>query len=384
MYKNNAVRIHDWRKEMKIAMLCNDGSSQASSRTELVNSCLKNDNDVYFFGVQEDTINDYYIKCSSGFIPIIASRNNINPLIEIESIFSVRKQIKSNEIDSVIIYGVKNHAAMAIGAKLGGAKKILCVVNGSGNLFRIGGLKGKMLRFMSFPMLKIAYGLSNSICFQNVDDKELFFQKRLITNEGKVFLTGGSGVNLDKFPHQELPKENRFLFLARITPSKGISEYIKAAEIVKEKYHEAVFDIVGPLDAAVENVEDGLLQKACDCGTVTYHGATTDVPGWIGKCRFFAYPSYYPEGVPRCAIQAIATGRPIITCDTPGCKETVKDGVNGFMIPAKNPQILAQKMIWMIEHPQEIERMAEESRKYAEEKFDVNKVNKLIIKNLSK
>lgn len=369
---------------MKIAMLCNDGSSQASSRTELVNSCLKNDNDVYFFGVQEDTINDYYIKYSSGFIPIIASRNNINPLIEIESIFSVRKQIKTNKIDSVIIYGVKNHAAMAIGAKLGGAKKILCVVNGSGNLFRIGGLKGKILRFMSFPMLKIAYGLSNSICFQNVDDKELFFQKRLITNEGKVFLTGGSGVNLDKFPHQELPKENRFLFLARITPSKGISEYIKAAEIVKEKYHEAVFDIVGPLDAAVENVEDGLLQKACDCGTVTYHGATTDVPGWIGKCRFFAYPSYYPEGVPRCAIQAIATGRPIITCDTPGCKETVKDGVNGFMIPAKNPQILAQKMIWMIEHPQEIERMAEESRKYAEEKFDVNKVNKLIIKKLSK
>lgn len=366
---------------MKIAILCNNGSSQASTRTELVEKLMK-DNDVYFFGIQESITNEYYSKYTSGFLPIIASRNNTNPFKEIKSITSVKKQVKANHVDSVIIYGVKNHAAMAIGAKLGGAKKILCVVNGSGNLFRIGGLKGKILRFISFPMLRIAYGVSTSICFQNADDKELFIQKHLITDEERVFLTGGSGTNLEKFPYQGLPKDNRFLFLARITPSKGIAEYIKAAEMVKEKYPEAVFDIVGPLDATVENAEDGLLQKACDDGTVAYHGATTDVSGWMGKCRFFIYPSYYPEGVPRCAIQAIATGRPIITCDAPGCKETVKDGVNGFLIPAKNPQILAQKMIWMIEHPEEVEKMAVESRKYAEEKFDVNKVNEILLKRL--
>lgn len=367
---------------MRIAILCNGSSDVATDRKELIKLIKQKGHEAYVGGVNNGIINSYYSRENAEFISIEASRNNTNPLVEIQSIISVKKQIKAYRIDSVIIYGVKNHAAMSIGAKLGGAKKILCVINGSGNLFRIGGIKGKILRFMSFPMLKIAYGLSTGICFQNADDKELFIQKHLIKDNGKIFLTGGSGVNLAKFPHQELPKENRFLFLARITPSKGITEYIGAAETVKKKYPEAVFDIVGPLDAAVENAEDGLLQKACDNGTVTYHGATTDVPGWMKKCRFFIYPSYYPEGVPRCAIQSIATGRPIITCDTPGCKETVKDGVNGFMIPAKNPQILAQKMIWMIEHPEEVEKMAVESRKYAEEKFDVNKIDKLLIDKL--
>lgn len=368
---------------MRIAILCNGSSDVETDRKELVKLIKEKGHEAYIGGINNGNINSYYSPENAEFISLDASRNNTNPIVEIQSIISVKKQIKSNRIDSVIIYGVKNHAAMAIGAKLGGAKKILCVVNGSGNLFRISGLKGKLVRFMSFPMLKIAYGLSNSICFQNADDKELFIQKHLIADDGKVFLTGGSGTNLERFPFQELPKENRFLFLARITPSKGITEYIKAAEIVKRKCPEAIFDIVGPLDAAVEKAENGLLQKACDDRTVAYHGATTDVPGWMGKCRFFVYPSYYPEGVPRCAIQAIATGRPIITCSTPGCKETIKDGVNGFMIPSKNPQILADKMIWMIKHPEEVEKMSVESRKYAEERFDVNKINELIINNLS-
>lgn len=367
---------------MRIAILCNGSSNLVTDRVELVKLIKENGHQAYVGGILNGSINSYYSADNALFISLAASRNNTNPIKEIKSIISVKKQVKATQIDSVIIYGVKNHAAMAIGAKLGGAKKILCVVNGSGNLFRISGVKGKILRFMSFPMLKIAYGLSTSICFQNVDDKELFVQKHLIKNDGKIFLTGGSGTNLEKFPYQELPRDNRFLFLARITPSKGITEYIKAAEMVKEKYPEAVFDIVGPLDAAVESAEDGLLQKACDNGTVTYHGSTTDVPGWMGKCRFFAYPSYYPEGVPRCAIQAIATGRPIITCETPGCKETVKDGVNGFMIPAKDEKVSADKMVWMIEHPEEVEKMAVESRKYAEEKFDVNKINKMLIDKL--
>ena len=301
-----------------------------------------------------------------------------------KSLFSVKKQIKNKQIDSVIIYGVKNHAAMAIGAKLGGAKKILCVVNGSGNLFRISGLKGMFIRFMAFPLLKIAYSLCTSICFQNIDDKALFEKKHLVSDNRKVFITNGSGVNLETFSLKTLPRENRFLFLSRITPSKGIKEYIGAAMIVKKQYPSVQFDIVGPIDKSVELSCDELLMNSCQTGIVTYHGATDDVASWMGRCRFFIYPSYYPEGVPRCAIQAIATGRPIITCSTPGCKETVIDGVNGFMIAAKDEKILAEKMIWMIEHPTKVEMMANESRKYAEEKFNVNKINELIKNNLLK
>lgn len=367
---------------MNIAILGNTNSEKHTNREELIALLNEKGAKVFLFGVRGKYIDPYYCDKTAEFIPINASRNNTNPLVEIISILNVKKQIRKNHIDSVIIYGVKNHAAMAIGSKLGGATKILCVVNGSGNLFRVPSIKGMLLRFMAFPMLRIAYGLSSSICFQNIDDKQLFVDKHLIKDDKKVFLTAGSGTNLVKFPFQKLPNENRFLFLARITYSKGIVEYIRAAEIVKQNYSNAIFDIVGPLDATVEHTGYGILKEACDKGVVTYHGATSDVSKWIGKCRYFIYPSYYPEGVPRCAIQAIATGRPIITCETPGCKETVKDGVNGFMIPPQNYNILADKMIWMLEHPTQVANMAIESRRYAEDKFDVDKINKVLINKL--
>ena len=367
----------------KVAILCNGTSKTSTDRMELVEKLHENGIQPYCGKVIVDEVNEYFSEETAILLPILASRDNTNPLVELKSMASIKKAIKKENIDGAIIYGIKNHAAMAIGAKMGGAKKILCVVNGSGNLFRVKGIKGTILRLISFLMLWVAYKFCTAICFQNEDDKALFIKKHLVKDNDKLFVTGGSGVNLDIFNVTELPEENRFLFLSRITPSKGIAEYIKAAEIVKKKYPDVVFDIVGPLDSKVENLEDNLLQKATDKGVVAYHGATTDVPLWIAKCRFFVYPSYYPEGVPRCAMQAIACGRPLITCNTQGCKETAVDGLNGFVIEPKNVEILAEKMIWMIEHPEEIEKMAVESRKLAEKKFDVNKINQQLIDKMN-
>ncbi len=366
----------------KTAILCNNFSSGNFARPELVDKLRCEGASAFCGCVFDETVNEYYGEQTAICMPIIASRNNTNPFIELKSLASVKKAIKENGIDSAIVYGVKNHAAMAIGARLGGANKILCVVNGSGNLFRIGGFKGFVLRAISFPMLKIAYKVSTAVCFQNSDDKQLFIKKHLVKDCDKCFVTGGSGVNLSVFSEKELPKENRFMFLARITASKGIKEYINAAKLVKDKYPDAVFDIVGPLDASVENGLGTLLEDAERQNIVSYHGATDDVPSKLKTCRFFVYPSYYPEGVPRCAIQAIATGRPIITCDTPGCKETAIDGVNGFVVPPKNEAALAEKMLWMIENPDKTDAMAKESRRLAEEKFDVNKINEQLIERL--
>jgi glycosyltransferase len=368
---------------MKVAIMCNDFSSKKSDRTELIKLLNSIGNEVYIGTVYDGYINSYYKENDAKVILIEASRNNINPFIEIKSLLNISTQIKKEKIDIVIIYGVKNHIAMTIGSKLGGVKKIMCIVNGRGNLFTLKGLKGIVVRFMAFPLLRVAYTIADNICFQNIDDKKEFLRRHLIGRESKCFLTGGSGVNLSIYNNRYLEKENIFLFLARITESKGIREYIEAARIVKRYYPDATFNIVGPIDCTVEKSEvEEILYNACKEGIVIYHGETSDVTLWMSKCRFFIYPSYYPEGVPRCAMQAIAIGRPIITCNTPGCKEIIKDGINGFLIPPKDIRTLAKKMIWMIEHPDDIERMAKESRKYAEEKFDVNKINKSILKRL--
>lgn len=365
---------------MNFAIMGNNKGEGKSGRAELIETIRAAGGKAFVFGMAGGHVSDWYDENTTAkFVGVKASRNNVNPLKEISSIFSIRKKIKENAIDTAVIYGIKNHAAMTIGAKLGGCKRVMCVVNGSGNLFRLKGLKGKLVQCMAFPMLRVAYRLSNHICFQNADDKQLLIQKRILEDSDKVFLTGGSGVNLDDFRKQTLIAEDKFLFLARITPTKGIKEYIQAARLVKAIHPRASFDIVGPLDGAVEGTDNLGLDAAVKEGVVTYHGATNDVPAWMGQCRYFVYPSYYPEGVPRCAIQAIATGRPIITCATPGCKETVKDGVNGFLVAPRDPAMLAEKMMWMIAHPAEVEKMAEESRRYAEEKFDVNAINRCIL-----
>lgn len=367
---------------MNIAILCNGRSDQVTDRVELIASLKQEGHNVFVAGINSGSIHSYYTKDNAEFISIEASRNNTNPFVEIKSIISVRKQMKHNRIDSTLIYGVKNHAAMAIGAKLGGVKNVVCVVNGRGNLFRISGIRGKILRFISFPMLTIAYMISNSVCFQNIDDLNLFRKKKIILNSKKTFCTGGSGVNLEAFPCSDLPSEDRFMFLARITASKGIVEYIKAAEIVKKKHPNAIFDIVGPLDNTVESDGDNFLNTAVENGIVDYHGATTNVSSWMSRCRYYIYPSYYPEGVPRCAMQALSTGRPIITCDTPGCRETVKEGINGFLIQPKDYLELASKMEWMIENPNYVEKMGKESRRFAVERFDVDKVNEELCSKL--
>lgn len=367
---------------MKIAILCNTKSSEFPNRPELIDDLIKEGNLVYFGAINNGLINNYYKEKSKViFIPIIATRNNLNPLKELVSLWSIKKEISKNKIEATLIYGVKNHGAMSIGSKWGGAKQIICVVNGSGNLFTIKGLKGLAIRGMSFPVLKLAYALSTYVCFQNPDDEKLFIHRHLV-NKNKCFLTHGSGVNLSEFSISQMPKEPRFLFLSRITPSKGIYEYIEAAKIVKKKFPNAEFDVVGPVDEVVENSCSLQINKAVKENIIKYHGKTDNVKYWLDRCRFFVYPSYH-EGVPRCILQAMAVGRPIITSDAPGCRETVDEGVNGVLAPTKDSNALAKKIFYLLENPKLAERMGIESRKIAEIKFNVHNINMEIIQHFN-
>lgn len=366
---------------MKIAILCNGKSSRIPDRQELIETLHSIGVETYIGAVYDGKICEYYKNTGTNLLTIEASRNNVNPFVELKSLFSVKSKVEKAKIDAAIIYGVKNHPAMVIGAKIAGVKNIICVVNGRGNLFRIEGMKGTLIRFISFPMLFVSYQLSNYICFQNLDDKELFRKKHLITSQKKIFMTGGSGVNINKFAEHPLPEENKFLFLARITASKGIKEYIKAARLVKNLYPDSQFEVVGPIDTEVESECRKELEDAVEDDIVVYYGEAMDVRPFLKKCRVFIYPSYYPEGVPRSLLEAMAVGRPIITCDTPGCRDTV-DNKNGFLVPSQNASALAEKMIWMIKHPEKTQEMGKHSRKLVCSKFNVFEINKVLIEKL--
>lgn len=160
--------------------------------------------------------------------------------------------------------------------------------------------------------------------------------------------------------------------------SKGVLEYCKCARLVKEKYPDAQFDYLG--HESELTLAD--IQEYIDDGSVNYLGAVKDVRPYLESCTCLMLPSYYREGLPMSIMEAEATGRGIITCNTVGCKDTVVDGYNGFIVPQKNYEAMAEKCIYLIEHPEEAARMGENSRRFAEERFDQKKINQLLVLTL--
>lgn len=271
---------------------------------------------------------------------------------------------------------------MVLAARLAGVERILCIVNGSGRLFQLKGVKGVIVKFFSYPMLWLSFLLTNNLLFQNPDDMRMLKQKGLLwrRNYGVI---NGSGVNIDKYKFEPLVKEPNFLMISRLTGSKGVNEYIQAANQVKKHYPEAKFYLIGPMDDNDSTINMSELKKAVDNGTITMKGKVLDVRPYISKSRVFVLPSYYPEGIPRSILEAMAMGRPIITANSPGCKETVEDSRNGFLVPPRDCLALSEKMQWLIEHDKKTEQMGKESRKIAVEKFDINKINETILKVMS-
>ncbi|MCQ6280004.1 glycosyltransferase family 4 protein [Bacillus sp. EB600] len=305
-------------------------------------------------------------------------RSNKNPVREIEFINSLKKIFKKSEIDYILIYGIKIIPSMSLAAKLAGVKRCVCVINGAGTLFMSNDFKIKLLRFIAFPMLKVAFSCSDAVLFQNQDDYEIMIKLNLVTKM-KARRTNGSGVNLENYSVASLNPDNNFLLITRLTEAKGIHEFIAAASMVKEKYPSSSFHLVGPKDDLDGSIDWDKVNSAISQKIITYHGATNDVTSFIRQSRVFVFPSFYREGVPRAVLEAMSMGRPIVTTNSPGCRETVKDGVNGFLVEPRNSKNLAEKICWMIENPEAVDKMGVESRKLAEKKFDINKVNQKVL-----
>ncbi len=309
------------------------------------------------------------------------TRSNKNPFRELKFIYTLQKIFRDVKIDCIIIYGIKVIPTMVFAAKLAGVKKRVCVVNGAGKLFMNDDFSIKLFRIITFPVLKAALRNSDKVFVQNQDDYEMLIGMKLLP-ENRACRINGSGVNLEKYPFSALSPGNDFLLITRVVGTKGINEFIEAADAVLERHPSASFHIVGPGDEKDASVDWEKFNSAISRGTITYHGETDDVVSFIKKSRVFVFPSYYREGVPRAVLEAMSMGRPIITTSSPGCRETVEEGINGFLVEPRNHRMLAEKMIWMVEHPEAVEKMGLASRRIAEEKFNIDRVNEFMLSTI--
>lgn len=373
---------------MIIALIGTVASSFYGFRVDLIKTLLNKGHQVYAF-TSEYTAEDLKKIEQLGAIPVTytLNRGGLNPLADIFATYQLSKKLKTVNPDLVFSYFSKPVIFGTLAAKLAKAPRIIGMLEGLGYTFteQPEGLskKTQVIKKIQVFLYKIALPQLDKLIFLNPDDPKDLLEKHAIQVKN-VDILGGIGLNLDHYKYSENFTSNiSFIFIARLLAEKGIHDYIKAAKIVKEKYPLVKFIVLGAIDKqALGSLKEEELVSLVKTNIIEYPGHVNNVSEWIAKASVFVLPSYYREGVPRSTQEAMAIGRAIITTDVPGCRETVVDGVNGFLVPKWNPEALAEKMIYFIEHPDQIEKMGYESYKIAQEKFDANIVNKRLIEFL--
>lgn len=288
---------------------------------------------------------------------------------------------KKEKPDVTLGYTVKPVIYGAIAAKRAGVKNINSLVTGGGYTFTAASVKAKVLGVIVRTMYRVSFRKTDHVIFQNRDDLEEFCERGLV-NRQKCSFVNGSGVNLSQFENAAFPENISFFMLSRLLKSKGVCEYLEAARAVKSQYPQVKFYLLGKYETAMQDAVDReYVQQFIADGIIERFDETSDVRPFYSMSSVYVLPSYR-EGTPRTVLEAMAMGRPIITTDTQGCRETVLNGTNGFLVPVRNSEAIAEKMVWFINHPEKLSEMGKNSRQYAEEKFDVKKINSDMMKTM--
>lgn len=308
------------------------------------------------------------------FVEIPVNKTGTSIRGDLKYCSALTKLLKEEKPDVTLGYTIKPVVYGAIAAKRAKVKNINSLVTGGGYTFIATSLKARVLGKIVRTLYRIGFKKADNVIFQNPDDLNEFCERKLVKRE-KCSYVNGSGVNLSRFETAPFPSEISFFMLSRFLKSKGVCEYLEAAKIVKSKYPNVKFGILGKYETTMQDAVDiAYAEEFIKNGIVERYDETSDVRPYYAKSSVYVLPSYR-EGTPRTVLEAMAMGRPVITTDTQGCRETVIDGKNGFLVPIKNAEAVAEKMIWFIKHPEMIEAMGNESLNYVREKFDVNIVN---------
>jgi len=297
---------------------------------------------------------------------------------DIKTLVNINSLIKKYKPRFILAYGIKLVIWGGVAARVTNTQ-FYALITGLGFAFQGQSTKRRLLTKLVSFLYKVALRNSKAIIFQNEDNLNFFIDKGIVPRS-KTHIVNGSGVDIEKFYSARFLKSDVcFLCVSRLLGEKGLREYAVAARIVKKKYPNVKFDLVGPQDLSPDAISLSEVSSWSDC--IDYKGSTSDVRKYIKACHVFILPSYH-EGLPRSTLEAMSMGRPILTTNATGCKETVKEGINGFMVPIGSSKELAVKMIWYIENKDKIQSMGEESRKIVEKRFDVRKVNKEMMRIL--
>ncbi len=323
------------------------------------------------------------------FVPLALARAGLNPLADGLSLLRLKGLVQEGRPDVVLSYTIKPVIFGSLAASWARVPRIYALITGLGAAFHTTGLKGWLLRLMAVTMYRVALARCTKVLVQNGEIADLFVREKIVAAE-KVVVVSGSGVDTNHFPAVPMPSGAPvFLLLARMLHDKGIAEYVAAARLVRVELPEARFLMVGDIDPNPAAISAQQLNQWKEEGVVEHLSGVSDVRPLLSDCTVYVLPSYH-EGMPRSVLEAMATGRPIITTDTIGCKETIcnsgavdRDGIrtgeNGLLVPVRSVAPLAAAMLRLAKDSGLRVQMGRRGREIAEQQFDVRLINGLML-----
>jgi glycosyltransferase involved in cell wall biosynthesis len=369
-----------------IAVICSYTPSLVNFRYRLLQAMVENGHAVVAFGPEDDrpTI-DRLSAIGVRFVQIPMTRAGLDPLEDLRTLAAMISQLRDVRPDMVLCYTMKPVIYGLIAARLAGIRRRHALMTGLGYVFSNDKANPRLpqIRRIATWLYRIALQGDGRVFVYNSADADDIRAGRMVKPEERMMPVPGSGIDLAHFAEAPVPAGGPvFLMVSRLLRDKGVREFAEAARRLHAEGAAARFQLLGPRDPGPLAIQPDELARWKAEGAIEYLGETDDVRPYLAAATVFVLPSYYREGLPRSILEAIATGRAIITTDLPGCREAVDAGENGLLVPPRDPIALATAMRRFLDEPDLAARMGRRSREIARDRFDVEAVNRLLLKEM--
>jgi glycosyltransferase involved in cell wall biosynthesis len=365
---------------MKICMVEITSFNCVRFRLPLIKKILASQNELTIVSC-DSTYKDEIKKIGAKFVLFSGlSSRSINPFHDLKYVHFLDVFFKKNRFDWVMTYTAKPNIYACISAEKN-SQKVIATIEGLGDAFTSGTLKWRLLRKILLPLYRKSLRKVNKIYVLNPETKAYFLKHHIGKDKQFEFLNG-VGVDTNRFPPSPISNYANVLMVSRLMTKKGILDFCKAAEICSKtrpdlKLHFFLFGKEG--DITRQDIAYYVSKSI-----VSYQGFSEKMSNVYRECGCFVLPSYYGEGLPMSIMEAMSTGRPIITTNWMGCKETVEEGHNGYLVKPKDPHELAEKIMELCSDKQKMDQFGTVSNTLVKQKFSADVITQQICSYLFK
>ena len=378
-------KIEGNRKTVKVIVLSSLAYSLTNFRGNLLREMRANGHDVIAVAPDNDeAVKRELARSGIDFRVLPMERAGTNPIADLRLLLSYIWLMLQERPQLVLAYTQKPIVYGGLASRIANVPRYFALMSGLGHVFSPGSTASPIVRNTLKHLYRMAVRWARAIFVFNADDRRDMLELGIIKRDQSVIQVPGSGVDVSKFAQMRLPGgAPSFLMIARLLRNKGIIEFLEAARTVSDKHPDCRFSILGHLDEEnPEGISAADIERFEREYPVRFIPGTSDVRHYLADASVFVLPSYYREGLPRTILEAMATGRGVITTDQPGCRDPIEDGRNGIIVEPRSAEALAAAMEKLADNPDLISAMGQRSRDIAVEKYSDIKVNHQLLREM--